>query len=226
MVIPGFMVETGGAWQQLTTPNAPPYTDANHLELFRWYQLAGTYNQQDGMMRLYVDGREVARKLVGTGGVQPALADVRVGKAGILRKPTGGTHDTKPSEFGLDGLIDEVRVYDRALDAAQISRSFDDFNPGPNIAAAPDMQKRRLPTFPGSGKFRAVYTHLPYYETWDNLWCADKYSDLVVEFDQSPVKLIFWRGTSYIPVLSNESDQWYMNEFSETGTQPGCPRGL
>ena len=74
-------------------------------------------------MRLYVNGREVAHKLVGTGGVQTALADVRVGKAGILRKPTGGTHDTKPSEFGLDGLIDEVRVYDRMLDASQIFRS-------------------------------------------------------------------------------------------------------
>ncbi len=220
---PGFMVEVGGAWQQLTPPNVPPYNDANHLELFRWHQLAGTYNQQDGVMRLYVDGREVARKLVGTGGVQTAPTDVRVGKAGIPRKPTGGTHDTKPSDFGFDGLIDEVRVYDRALDAAQISRSFDDFNPGPNIAAAPDMQKRRLPAFPGGGKFRAVYTHLPYYETWDNLWCADKYSDLVVEFDQSPCKLIFWRGTSYIPVLANESDQWYMNEFNETGLNKDAP---
>jgi hypothetical protein len=214
---PGFMVEVNGAWQQLTVPNAPPYTDANHMRLFQWYDLAGTYNRENGMMCLYVNGREVAHKQVGTGGVQTADADVRIGQAGILRKPTDETHDTKPSEFGLDGLIDEVRVYDQALDAAQISKSFDNFNPGPNIIAAPDMQKRHLPTFAGDGKFRAIYTHLPYYETWDNLWCVGKYSDLVVEFDESPMKLVFWRGASYIPLMVNEANQWYMNEFNETG---------
>jgi hypothetical protein len=214
---PGFMAEVNGVWQQLTVPNAPPYADANHLGLFRWYDLAGTYNKQDGMMRLYVNGQEVAHKQAGMGGIQTASVDVRVGKAGILRKPTDGTHDTKPSEYGLDGLIDEVRVYNQALDAAQIAKSFDNFNPGPKIVATPDMQKRRLPTLTGDGKFQAVYTHLPYYETWDNLWCVGKYSDLVVEFDESPMKLVFWRGTNYIPMMVNESNQWYMNEFNETG---------
>jgi hypothetical protein len=213
---PGFMVEVDGVWQQLTVPSAPPYTDANHLELFRWYDLAGTYNKQDGMMRLYVNGNEVANKKAGTGGLQTADDDVRVGKADILRMPTNATHDSNLSEFGLDGLIDEARVYDRALDAAQILQSFANYNPGPNIATAPDMQKRHLPTLASNGKFKAAYTHLPYYETWDNLWCVGKYSDLVVEFDQSQMKLVFWRGASYIPIMVNESDQWFLNEFNET----------
>ncbi len=220
---PGFMLEVDGVWQQLTVPNKPPYNDPNHLGLFQWYDLAGTYQQQDGLMRLYVNGWEVGRKLVGTGGVQAAAADVRLGQAGIPRKPTDGTHDTKPSEFGLDGLIDEVRVYDRALDAAQVARSFEEDNPGSTITAAPDMQRRQLPSLPAGGKFQAIYTHLPYYETWDNLWCVGKYADLVVGFDQSPCKVTFWRGTNYIPMLTNESAQWYMNEFSETGLNRDAP---
>lgn len=220
---PGFMVEVDRVWQQLTVPNRPPYTDPNHLQLFRWYQLAGTYDRQDGMMRLYVNGQEIASKQVGMGGLETENADVRIGKAGIMRTPTEGTHDTKPSDFGLDGLIDEVRVYGQVLSASQISESFNSFNPGESIVDAPDMQKRHLPTLPSDGKFGAIQTRLPYYETWDNLWCADKYSDLVVEFDQTPEKLVFWRGASYIPILVNESNQWYMNEFNETGFNKDAP---
>ncbi len=214
---PGFMVMVDGVWQQLTVPNAPPYQDANHLGLFQWYHLAGTYHRPDGMMRLYVNGREVANRSVGTGGVQTADADVRIGQAGISRVPTDGTHDTKPSTFGLDGLIDEIRVYSRALDAAEIARSCHDLSPEPAVAAAPDLSKRQLPTFAGSGKFQAVYTQLPYYESWDNLWRVGKSADLVVEFDQRPCQFVFWRGTNYIPLLVNEANQWYMNEFNETG---------
>ena len=33
---PGFMVKVDGVWEQLSVPNKPPYTDANHLALFRW----------------------------------------------------------------------------------------------------------------------------------------------------------------------------------------------
>ncbi len=114
---PGFMVKIDTAWEQLTVPDQPPYTDSNHMKLFRWYDLAGTYDKNEGMMRLYVDGVEVARKKVGKNGINGADADIRVGKAGIMRTPTEGTHDTYPSDFGIDGLIDEVRIYDKALSA-------------------------------------------------------------------------------------------------------------
>jgi hypothetical protein len=214
---PGFMLEVDGKWQQLTVSNAPPYADSNHLALFRWYQLAGTYDKQDGMMRLFINGQELASKFAGTGGVQTANADVRVGKAGILRIPTNGTHDTHPCEFGMDGLIDEVRVYNQALSVSQVSDSFAAFNPGSKVVAAPDMQKRHLPAFDTGGKFTADYTHLTYHETWDNLWCAGKYSDVLVGFDQLPVNIFFRRGTSYIPEMVNEAGQWDNNEFSETG---------
>lgn len=220
---PGFMVKVDGVWQQLSVPNSPPYADANHLALFRWYQAAGVYDKTDGMMRLYINGKEVANKSIGKGGVQTANAELRVGKAGILRKPTEGTHDTLSSEFGIDGLIDEVKVYTVALDAGQVATSFANFNPGPVIVAKPDMQKRALPIPKTDGTFKAMYTRLPYYETWDNLWRFGEHADVVVGFDQLPTKFVFWRGVSYIPMLVNESNQWFTQEFNETGGTAEAP---
>ena len=49
---PGFMAKINGWWHQLSVPNKPPFNDANHLTLFRWYHIAGTYSRDDGMMRL------------------------------------------------------------------------------------------------------------------------------------------------------------------------------
>jgi hypothetical protein len=211
------MVKVDGVWEKLGVPNSPPYTDTNHLALFTWYCMAGTYNKNDGMMRLYIDGNEVASKVIGKGGVQTANADVRVGKAGILRLPTEGTNNNRPSEYGIDGLIDEVRIYNVALSNSQVAGSFAKYNPGPAIINGPDMQKRKFPTPTSNGEFKAVYTHLPYYETWENLWRFGDYPDVVVGFDQLPTKFVFWRGVSFIPMLVNESNQWFTHEFNETG---------
>ncbi|MEI8376399.1 MAG: LamG domain-containing protein, partial [Planctomycetota bacterium] len=220
---PGFSVKVDGVWQKLSVPNKPPYAGANHLALFNWYHVAGTYNKSDGMMRLTINGKEVAGKSIGKGGIQTAKADVRVGKAGIKRRPTEGTHDTHPSDFGIDGLIDEVKIYNTALDGDQISRSFANFDPGPAITAAPDMPRRRFPVPTTGGKFDAVYTRLPYYETWDNLWRFGEHADVVVGFDQLPTKFVFWRGVSYIPMMVNESNQWFTQEFNETGFSASAP---
>jgi len=43
----------------------------------------------------------------------------------------------------------------------------------------------------------------------------------VVGFDRMPVKFIFWRGTGDIPMIANENDQWYSNEFNETWGRSG-----
>lgn len=220
---PGFMVKVDGIWQQLTVPNKPPYADANHFELFRWHHVAGSYDKNDGMMRLYVNGKEIAGKPVGRGGLQTAGADVRIGKAGKMRTPTEGTHDTLPSEFGLDGLIDEVRIYGAALSGSQVSNSYAMFKPGPSIVSAPDMQRRSFPHPTTGGEFKAVYTRLPYYETWDNLWRFGDHADVVVGFDQLPTKFVFWRGVSYIPMMVNETNQWFTHEFNETGFTAAAP---
>ena len=219
---PGFMVKVGGVWEKLSVPSSPPYADANHLALFRWYHLAGTYGKDDGIMRLYLNGSEIANRKVGTGGLQTAKADIRIGKAGIPRITTedlaGG-----PTAYGLDGLIDDVRIYDTALGADQVGESFSKYDPGAAITDHPDMQPRTLPNPPLDRRFQAAYTTLPYFESWDNLWRFGNHADVVVGFDLLPIRYVFWHGVSYIPMIVNEANQWFCNEFNETGFQPQAP---
>ena len=82
------MAKIDGWWHELTVPNQPPFNNPSHLKIFHWYNIAGVYNRKDGMMRLYIDGKEIAKKYAGTGGVETVNADIRVGKAGILIEPT------------------------------------------------------------------------------------------------------------------------------------------
>jgi hypothetical protein len=220
---PGFMVQVDGVWQQLTISNQPPYTDPNHLATFRWYHLAGTYSKDDGLMRLYLNGKEVASKTVGRGGIQTTNVDVRIGKSGVLRVPTDGTHDTLPSDFGLDGLIDEARAYDVALNQSQVAEAYDRFKPSQAIVHEPDMQPRHFPVPSTRGKFGAQCTKLPYYETWDNLFRFGAYPDVVVGFDKLPTKFVFWRGVSYVAMMVNGDNQWFTEEFAETGYTKDAP---
>ena len=58
----------------------------------------------------------------------------------------------------------------------------------------------RLPSGPkGSGRFGAYYVRLKYSLTWDKLWKVSDHPDVVVRFDESDHRFVFWRGTSYIP---------------------------
>jgi hypothetical protein len=220
---PGFMLKVDGAWQQLSVPNKSPFSDPNHLSLFRWYHIAGTYDKADGTMHLYIDGILIGSKSLARGGAQTVDADIRIGKAGILRKPTEGVNNNLPSDYGLDGLIDEVRIYNSALSPKQVADSFQNFQPNASIVHAPDMQKRAFPKPGRDRQFSAAYTHLPYYETWDSLWRFGPYPDVVVSFDQLPIHYVFWRGVSFVPIMVNESGQWYTNEFNETGFTKNAP---
>lgn len=109
-----------------------------------------------------------------------------------------------------------------SFDESQIRQSYNRFNPGYTIIENPDIDSRILPSGENRRNFGAYYTNLKFYESWDNLWRFGDYPDVVVEFDSTPAKFIFWRGTGYIPMLINEKGQWYSNEFNETwGTSGG-----
>jgi hypothetical protein len=82
----------------------------------------------------------------------------------------------------------------------------------------------RLPSGPrGTGRFGAYYKRLKYSLTWDKLWKVSEHPDVVVRFDESDHRFIFWRGTSYIPCWATYDGAWYTNEFFERrGHLGGC----
>jgi len=211
---PGLKIRIGENWEELISDKI--------LERRQWYHIAGTYSRETGQMKIYIDGREHGAKVVKPSDIIMSGDNIRIGK-GIERKPIRPVRkNTFEAAYSFDGLIDEISIYNVALDESQIRQSYNRFNPGYAIIENPDMDPRILPSGENRHNFGAYYTNLKFYESWDNLWRFGDYPDVVVEFDSSPAKFIFWRGTGYIPMLVNEKEQWYSNEFNETwGTSGG-----
>jgi hypothetical protein len=101
-----------------------------------------------------------------------------------------------------------------------LRRAHDARSPVPS----PELPARVLPSGPpGPGRFGAYYTKLKYDEGWDALWPVGPAADVVVRFDDSPVKVVFWRGTRYGPAWVMENGQWIVDQSMETWNDTdGC----
>ena len=89
----------------------------------RWIHLAGTYDGE--IMRLYVDGVEIANQAI-TGNIPVDDNPVTFGA-----EENGDLDRDVVGEF--DSLIDEVRMYNRALTAAEIQEIFTRVGPAVKI---------------------------------------------------------------------------------------------
>jgi len=136
---------------------------------------------------------------------------------GMVRAPgrpsdTIRTWGTVEAYYGLDGIIDEIKVFDAALTSERVKGDFSSYRAG-----VPDLQPRRLPTIERNpGHFGAFYTKLKYHPAWDRLWPVDRDPDIVVCFDRNPSKLIFWRGSRYGPAWVSENENWMADQSLET----------
>ena len=101
----------------------------------------------------------------------------------------------RPSWYSFDGIIDEVKIYNSLLSNSEIIKMATAYSPN-NLP----IKSRQLPSGPlGTGNFGAYYTKLNYYPEWDALWRVGDHPDILVRFDTSPVRVVFWRGTQYSP---------------------------
>lgn len=81
----------------------------------RWIHLAGTYD--GSIMRLYLDGSEIDNR--------PLTGNIRVDDNPVTIGGEENGADPQVVEGEFEGLIDEVRIYSRALDASEIREIFD-----------------------------------------------------------------------------------------------------
>ncbi|MEF8811058.1 MAG: hypothetical protein V5A47_09065, partial [Bacteroidales bacterium] len=129
------------------------------------------------------------------------------GKPSDLHRPWG----TVGQYYGLNGIIDEIKVYDTALEPEQARGNFTAFE-----MKDPDIQPHKLPDIEEHpGRFGAFYTKLKYYDGWDNLWPVDQDPDIVVTFDKLPVKVMFWRGIRYGTSWVSENNNWMTDQSVE-----------
>jgi len=190
------------------------------IPLSQWTHILGVFSPIDGLT-IFVNGKS-AGNVKTLGDFESASSEkLLIGKSTIKQKPEGTVRQngTQPVYMFLDGLIDELKIYNNALTNIEITEYYLKTKP----QMAPLLATRSLPLSGAKpGKFGAVYTTLKFYEAWDKPWPVSNQADVVVNFDDNAHKFVFWRGTSYIPHWVTENGIWYNNEFLETWDVNGC----
>jgi concanavalin A-like lectin/glucanase superfamily protein len=210
-------VATDGRW---LAASSPEYA----VPLRKWVHVAGRYERANGVT-LYINGQESGRAPLPQSSASGARAlsgritaaqnlDVLIGG---VRAPERASNwhrylGTRPSWYSLDGLIDEVKIYDVALPPAAIRDAYVNAKPAPD----PPLPARVFPSGPpGPGRFGAYYTELKYYPAWDALWRTGPDADIVVRFDESAARVVFWRGTQYSPAWVTDNNLWMSDQSVE-----------
>jgi len=190
------------------------------IPLGEWRHVAGVYTPKDGMA-IYLNGKVAGTKKLKDKFTPAEHVSLLIAKSRVKRRPYGTIRPfgTAPAYTFFDGIIDELKIFNSGLSANQIARDFSKNKP----KQKPDLPKRVLPAGPkGPGKFSAINTTLKYYDAWDAAWHVGDNADVVVRFDESPCRFVFWRGTNYTPNWVTENGIWYNNAFDETWDPHGC----
>lgn len=206
----GFAVAVDGTWHKLATTRMLP--------LKQWAHITGVYDGSD--LSILINGQPAGTLHAPGHFWQAESADLIVGRVRLpeLLFPAWISHPQDPALFSLDGDLDDVQVLDHAITADQDKAAVASVHaPSGNI-----LPYAVLPAGPsGTGPFGAMLATLHYYPAWDRLRRIGPDSDVVVRFDRSSMRLVFWQGTDYIPAWVTENGKWYTDEFLETWGK-GC----
>jgi len=202
----GLLLSVGGRWRECVSERKVPY--------MAWSHVAATFDPAAGVV-LYIDGTAA-----GTFDVKGKMdtasdTDLLIGRNHQKLPPTDLVRPkvSFPSSYSFDGILDEVKITDRALPARQIEQAFRTGRPKGKLA----LEWRKWPALPGPRRFGAVYTRLKFFEEWDALWKVADVPDVVVHFDDLPGKMVFWRGTNYNMNLVTEDGRWVGDQSAEGG---------
>jgi len=206
-------VFSGSAWRTCISRTKIPFR--------AWTHVAGVFDSERGLA-VFINGREQGR-LEFQGSMTPARrADLIIGSVPQPAEPAyiHREHGTLPGWYSLDAILDEVTLHGRALSAGDLRNTYAALMP----EAPPDIPPRVLPSGPeGPGRFGAYYAHLKYYWEWDDLWRIADHPDVVVQFEDSPVRVVFWRGTRYSPAWVTENNLWMADQSVEAwDNKEGC----
>ncbi|RLD71568.1 MAG: hypothetical protein DRI98_04830 [Bacteroidetes bacterium] len=201
----GFKTAAGNTWHELITDISIP--------LREWTHVAAVF-EAGNKITVFINGAESASVEI-TGNFVPQWdGSLTIGRNKEPQTWHEPQFTTDSAYFFLDGILDEIRISGTSKTVEEISTGLASVKELP----VPALSHRDfLPKGPaGSGSFGAFYTRLNYYKEWDDLWRVSEVPDLFVRFEQSPVQLVFWRGTSFNPCWVTENDIWYTNEWLET----------
>ncbi len=195
------------------------------LPLLKWNHVAATFDKNNGM-KIFINGN-VASELKVEGLITPAngsdlfigMSQKKLGPIGSERKASGDIL----SAMVIDGLIDEVKIFDRAISSNDIKALFDSEKPD----QLQPLSWNKMPSGPEklSKQFDAVYTRLRYSDEWEAPWRVSEFPDVLIHFDKLPIRYIFWRGTSYGGAWITENGIWMGDQSLERANEGKSPWG-
>jgi hypothetical protein len=206
----GLQLAVWGNWESCVSET--------RLPLMKWTHVVGTYHPLSGIS-IYIDGK-LTGKLAVTGRMSPAnKTGLRIGRNFKDLSATALVRESAsfPAYYSLDGIIDELKIYNRTLDAEETANGYDQLRP----SSMPEFEARRWPSLPVAKHFGAVYTQLKLYPEWDALWRTGPYSDIVVNFADAPFHYVFWRGANFGESMVTENGIWVGDQSFESGTKVG-----
>ncbi len=210
----GLHVAKDGKWIECNSKN--------QLPLLKWTHVAGSYDLPSGL-KVFINGK-LEGEVKTTGPITPAKGvDLLMGMSHTRTYPirTERSYSASfQSPMLLDGLLDEVKIYNRALTDAEVAQAFAAVQP----KVAQSLQFRRMPSGPeGPGEFGAYYTRLNYAPEWERHWRVGEFPDILVRFDESPSRVVFWRGTNYGACYVSENGLWAGDQSLENNSaETGC----
>ncbi|HUX59501.1 MAG TPA: LamG-like jellyroll fold domain-containing protein [Bacteroidales bacterium] len=195
------------------------------LPLLKWSHVAATFDGNEGM-KIFINGElaaelEVQGKITPVGGSDLLLGMniENLGPEGSERQASANIH----SNMVIYGLLDEIKIYDQALTEDYIKESFETEKP---FEIQP-LNWNKMPSGPAilENKFDAFYTRLNYTDEWEAPWRISDYPDILIHFDNLPVRFIFWRGTSYGGAWVSENGLWMGDQSLERSNKGKSPMG-
>jgi len=215
----GLHLAIKGQWHECTSERK--------LGLMTWHHVAGVFDKNDGIT-LFVDGEKAAHLDIKGSPTYAKDVELRIARNHAPEPAMFTAYWDAPDQpvwFSFDGLLDEITIHDKSVNATEIRASVDAARP----AQPPALKPRRLPAGPADANtFGAFYVNLAYTEEWDAQWRGNG-PDVVVAFDFAPVRLVCWRGISYAPCWVTEKGNWQSNEFLERGIDRkhrGCSESM
>ncbi|MCP4726742.1 MAG: LamG domain-containing protein [bacterium] len=182
------------------------------IPLRKWMHITGVYRANNDLA-VYINGELKASVPINGKMTYARGSDCIIGMVAHPEKPSDihRTWGTLPQYFGLNGIIDEIKVFYEAKTDGEIAADYAGYE-----VKTPDIMAHKLPDIEKNpGRFGAFYTKLKYYDGWDNLWPVEQDPDIVVCFDKLPVKVVFWRGIRYGTSWVSENNNWMTDQSVE-----------
>lgn len=174
-------------------------TSQQPLPTNQWLHVSASLGEQ---LKLFVNG-QVVHQSTAPDNITLPTSEVIIG---LNSKEIAATEGVRPDDldefhhfssiFGIEAILDEIALYDRALSDSDIFKNYQQQVSG--LSDLTTMEKRQLPDLENYPQtFGAYHTRLKFHDMWDNLWRVTEYEDIVIRFDNKPISLAYWRGTSH-----------------------------